>query len=71
MLQDSLQRAELGESPRREEIATHIVARLQDNLATMHQPYTFPGRVPSCWVDDLLPDALARRIFASFPTVGE
>ncbi len=46
MLQDSLQRAELGKSPRREEIATHIVARLQDNLATMHQQYHFSRTRP-------------------------
>src|SRR5438046_10306318 len=60
MLQDQL---------RRKEIADYIAARLRDNLATMREEFAAPGRVPSCWVDNLLPNPLARHIFDNFPPV--
>lgn len=54
----------------RSEIADHIVTRLHDALAEMRDQYAAPGQVPSCWVDDLLPEPLAREIFAAFPPAG-
>lgn len=54
----------------RREIADHIVARLNAGLAGMREQYAEPGQVPSCWVDDLLPEALARDVHAAFPPAG-
>ena len=59
-----------SDSPRRDEIASHIAVRLRGNLEAMREQYRSPEQVPSCWIDELLPDDLARRIFESFPPVG-
>jgi Rps23 Pro-64 3,4-dihydroxylase Tpa1-like proline 4-hydroxylase len=60
----------LQDQPGRKEIADHIAACLQENLSAMREAFASPGRVPSCSVDNLLPDSLARRIFDNFPPVG-
>jgi Rps23 Pro-64 3,4-dihydroxylase Tpa1-like proline 4-hydroxylase len=51
----------------RAEIAEHIVARLRQEGGAMRSAFNMPDRVPTCYVDDLLPDVLARRVFAAFP----
>lgn len=51
----------------RQEIAALIAARLADERQRLAIDYRQPGRVPSCVIPDLLPDALARAIHAAFP----
>lgn len=51
----------------RTDIADHIVARLDRDAAALREGFTRPGRIPSCQVLDLLPDALAREIGERFP----
>jgi Rps23 Pro-64 3,4-dihydroxylase Tpa1-like proline 4-hydroxylase len=54
----------------RGEMAGHIVARLQQAGASMKEAFDETGRVPSCFVDDLLPIDIACAIYAAFPDHG-
>lgn len=59
-----------GHLPQRDEIAHHIVARLHSEFESMRDQFSSPGLVPTCRVDDLLPQALACQIHENFPAVG-
>ena len=48
-------------------IADHITNCLKANLESMREQFHIPGRIPSCFVDDVLPDSLTRTIFEKFP----
>lgn len=52
---------------RRTEIAKLIVDRLLPERERLRTEFATPGRVPSCAVDNLLPEPLARQIFEVFP----
>ncbi|WP_216839349.1 2OG-Fe(II) oxygenase [Caulobacter sp. S45] len=54
----------------RGEMADHIVARLQQAGASMRSAFNEHGRVPSSFVDDLLPVDMAQAIHAAFPDHG-
>jgi len=63
----------MSEQPvlRRDEIAAHILSRLEFHFDAIREQFHTPGLVPSCWVDGLLPEALARQIHESFPPSGK
>jgi hypothetical protein len=55
----------------RDQIAGHIADRLRDNLQSMREQFSAPDQISSCWVDDLLPEPLARKSMRPFhPLVG-
>lgn len=54
----------------RAEIATHVARRLEQSLGRMREEFAAPGRVPSCVIDGVLPEALARDIHERFPPSG-
>ncbi len=54
----------------RSEIASHILARLREAGPAMQEAFARPGRVPTCQIDDLLPEAMAHAIHAAFPDHG-
>jgi Rps23 Pro-64 3,4-dihydroxylase Tpa1-like proline 4-hydroxylase len=54
----------------RVEIADHLVSRLEQGLEALRTEFQSPARVPSCAIDDVLPETLARRIYAEFPSSG-
>lgn len=56
--------------PSRSEIADRVAARLLANVQHMREQFSKSGRIPSCWVDNVLPEALARQIYGGFPPVG-
>ena len=60
-----------GDHLRRQDIANHIAARLRSNLMTMRAEFASSERVQSCWVDDLLPIPMARRIHDCFPAADK
>jgi len=49
------------------EIAKHIVGRLEANLATMREAFSTPGRIATCYVDDVLPEPIVNKVFSAFP----
>lgn len=51
----------------RHELATHIVDRLTSDTADLRRQFHQSGRVPTCYVDDLLPADVCRTIFEAFP----
>src|SRR5262245_59166221 len=51
-------------------IADHITNCLKANLESMREQFHIPGHIPSCFVDDILPDSLTRTIFEKFPPTG-
>ena len=53
--------------PCRTEIADHIVTRLREERGHLCEQFGQPGRVPSCWLDGVLPVELAHSIYSSFP----
>jgi Rps23 Pro-64 3,4-dihydroxylase Tpa1-like proline 4-hydroxylase len=55
----------------RTEIAAHIVDRLSASAGALRADFRRPGRVPSCHIDDLLPDDWARQIFECFPAPSQ
>ncbi len=52
------------------EIAKHVMNRLEANFDPMRQAFSTPGRIPTCYVDDVLPAPIAKRIFEAFPRNG-
>jgi Rps23 Pro-64 3,4-dihydroxylase Tpa1-like proline 4-hydroxylase len=54
----------------RTEIADHVAARLEKAAEALSAQFHLPGRIASCVVDEVLPDAMARRIHAAFPPTG-
>jgi Rps23 Pro-64 3,4-dihydroxylase Tpa1-like proline 4-hydroxylase len=53
----------------RTEIANHIAARLTRHKERLRDEFSAPGHVPTCYLDDLLPETVAREIYAQFPLV--
>lgn len=51
----------------RQALSRFIVARLAAVKDQLHADFTQPGRIASCYVDDLLPEEIAREIYAAFP----
>jgi Rps23 Pro-64 3,4-dihydroxylase Tpa1-like proline 4-hydroxylase len=51
----------------RAEIAQSIAARLQSNGQALMSQWQQSAPIHHCFVDDLLPEALARRIYAAYP----
>ncbi len=51
----------------RQQLADLIVRRLESEHDRLRAEFATPGRIPSCIVDDLLPDPIARKIRAAFP----
>jgi Rps23 Pro-64 3,4-dihydroxylase Tpa1-like proline 4-hydroxylase len=51
----------------RQELGALIATRLQDVQETLRADFTQPGQIHSCFVDDLLPEAIATAIYAAFP----
>jgi Rps23 Pro-64 3,4-dihydroxylase Tpa1-like proline 4-hydroxylase len=54
----------------RSEIGDVIAGRLREARDELKNQFESAGRVPSCVVDDLLPQTLAKRIHAAFPPEG-
>ena len=52
---------------KRTQIADHIVCRLGAEMPRLRETFALPGRIASCQIDDLLPEAIARRINDAFP----
>jgi Rps23 Pro-64 3,4-dihydroxylase Tpa1-like proline 4-hydroxylase len=52
------------------EIAKHVADRLQANLDPMRAAFSTPGRIATCYVDDVLPEPIVKKIFAAFPQSG-
>src|SRR5262249_15136475 len=50
-------------------IADHIASRLAHEAERLRRDFAAPGLIPSCHLDDLLPDAMARAIYAAFPPI--
>jgi Rps23 Pro-64 3,4-dihydroxylase Tpa1-like proline 4-hydroxylase len=48
-------------------IADLMLPRLEAEAGRMRAQYAVPDQVPACWIDDLLPPELARRMYAAFP----
>ncbi len=55
----------------RHDLATLIVERLTSNLSTLRAEYATPKRIPTCHIDDLLPETIARPLYAAFPAITE
>jgi Rps23 Pro-64 3,4-dihydroxylase Tpa1-like proline 4-hydroxylase len=55
----------------RQTYADHIVGRLESFKDELRTEFLAPGRVQSCFIDNLLPEELAREIFRSFPQPTE
>ncbi len=51
----------------RREYAALIHKRLEQERVRLSEEFRLPSRVPSCIVDNLLPEEIAREIFNSFP----
>lgn len=51
----------------RAQYADLIAAKLQAEKQRLAGEFRQPGRIPSCFVDDLLPEPMAQQIFAAFP----
>ena len=54
----------------RDVVAGHIAERLEQEAERMRADFSQPGRVPSCSVDDLLPEEMARAFHQRFPPSG-
>lgn len=54
----------------RARIATAILNRLDEAAEQMRAEFATPGRIPSCTVDNLVPEALAGAVHAAFPASG-
>lgn len=54
----------------RRDIADHVLSRLEAEKPLLREAFSRPGRVPSCCVDDLLPQDLTASIHAAFPDRG-
>jgi Rps23 Pro-64 3,4-dihydroxylase Tpa1-like proline 4-hydroxylase len=52
----------------RTQIADLMLPPLRAQAERMRTDYATPGQVPAAWIDDLLPEELARRIYGEFPT---
>lgn len=55
----------------RKRYAELIVARLESEKQRLAADFRQLGRIQSCFVDEVLPEALARQIFATFPPASE
>ncbi|MBV9826775.1 MAG: 2OG-Fe(II) oxygenase [Alphaproteobacteria bacterium] len=55
----------------RTEIAGHIAATLARHCDTLTAAFHAPGQIASCYVDDLLPEPIARAISHQFPGTGD
>lgn len=55
----------------RKELGGCIAARLRDERERLAQQFRASGRVPSCYIDDLLDPGLAAQIYSSFPSKEE
>jgi Rps23 Pro-64 3,4-dihydroxylase Tpa1-like proline 4-hydroxylase len=55
----------------RTRIADHIVRKLESEKDAMANAFAASSRVASCYVDELLPDELAREIASRFPSVDD
>jgi Rps23 Pro-64 3,4-dihydroxylase Tpa1-like proline 4-hydroxylase len=51
----------------RKELADLILAKLEKNKETLKKEFSISGRVNSCYIDDLLPDDICRKINSCFP----
>ena len=51
----------------RHDLATLIVERLAPDLDELQGQFTQSGTVPSCYVDDLLPETICRQLYQAFP----
>ena len=60
-----------SDAVRRERYALLIAERLQAGKEQLCAEFRQPGRIQSCFVDDLLPSAMARQIFEAFPQPSE
>lgn len=55
------------ESMNRRYLADLILKKLTDNKEALSKEFKQKGRINSCCIDDLLPEDICRRIYASFP----
>lgn len=55
----------------RTELADIIVVRLQQEQARMKTEFQQTGRINSCYIDNLLPESIARTIYEAFPSPEE
>jgi len=58
-------------NPNRVQLADLIVARLEQERENLKNDFRKPGRINSCWLDDLLPGELALEIYKAFPSPEE
>jgi Rps23 Pro-64 3,4-dihydroxylase Tpa1-like proline 4-hydroxylase len=59
----------MQDTPDRRQIADQIVARLMDEKERLRSEFSTPGRIPSCYIDALLPETMAHDIYSQFPPV--
>jgi Rps23 Pro-64 3,4-dihydroxylase Tpa1-like proline 4-hydroxylase len=52
-------------------LADLIVLKIEENLNNLKIEFSKPGRINSCFIDDLLPEDIAMTIFNSFPSPSE
>lgn len=52
----------------RTHFADLILEKLIANKNKMHSEFKIPGRIKSCFIDDLLPEHVAAEIYSAFPT---
>jgi len=58
----------------RTQLADLILAKLEANKQALKKDFMAKGRINTCYIDDLLPEEIAREIYAAFPdpaTMGE
>jgi Rps23 Pro-64 3,4-dihydroxylase Tpa1-like proline 4-hydroxylase len=51
----------------RHDLATLIVDRLASDMDGLQGQFTQSGTVPSCYIDDLLPQTICRQLYQAFP----
>lgn len=52
----------------RKQLAGHIAARLEQEQESLKAAFQQKGRINSCYIDDLLPEDMARTIYEAFPS---
>src|SRR5436305_11133953 len=55
----------------RKELADLILARLEKEKEKLKKEFASPGRINSCYIDNLLPENIAQTIYNAFPSPEE
>lgn len=55
----------------REELANLILEKLEHSKKELTTEFRKPGRINSCYIDNLLPETIAKEIYDAFPEVEE